>query len=58
MEESLIKLDPDGKKKDINIPGLCDIDPRGYNACGGLFLIGCWLGCCLIPLIQKKKLNS
>lgn len=53
MEENLLQV-PSGKKE-IKVPELEKIDALSWNLCGGSFMIGCWFGCCLLPLIQVIK---
>jgi hypothetical protein len=54
MEESLIGKGPE---REIKIPGPGEIDSGDWNLCGGVFLVGCWLGFCMVPLIQIIKKN-
>jgi hypothetical protein len=54
MEETLIPI-PESDKKSIEITKLTESDANNWNLCGGVVLLGCWFGFCLLPLVEISK---
>jgi len=54
MEENLLGV-KENDKKTIGIPSVKESDCLAWNLCGGSFILGCWFGVCLLPLIQITK---